>query len=71
MVRIEFLPLLLKPYPKLSLASNSDGKDSFFIFLKIYWSIVDLQCCVVSAVERAISVIHIHMPSIFLGSFPI
>ena len=35
-----------------------------FISLIFYWSIVDLQCCVVSAVQQSESVIHIHISTL-------
>ena len=39
-------------------------------FFNFYWSIVALQCCVVSAVEQRGSVVHIPIAALFLDSFP-
>ena len=40
-----------------------------FVF-NFYWSIADLQCCVVSDVQKSESIIHIYMSILFQVIFP-
>ena len=43
---------------------------SFFLNLVLYWSIVDLQCCVSFRCTADDSVIHVHTPILFQILFP-
>ena len=46
-----------------------DIKISFL--QKLYWNIVDLQCCISFGCTESQSVIHIHISIFFIFSFPI
>ena len=48
----------------LFVVTSMDSPNSLF-FIKFYWSIVDYNVALVSAVQQSESVIHIHMSTLF------
>ena len=49
--------------------STASVPHSLFFFFKFYWTVVDLPCCDISAVQQTDSAIHVHTSILFQSLF--